>query len=167
MHWALPGYNAKGEVATMPLTIRAATVADRDIIVEFNCGLARETEGKALDPPTVRAGVSAALTDPRKGPYYLAENDGRVLGQMQVTFEWSDWRNGTFYWIQGVYVRPEARGQGVFRALFQHVGQLARQDPEVIGLRLYVEQENRRAQKVYQGLGMTQTGYLVFEKCPL
>ena len=116
---------------------------------------------------TLAAGVTAALHDPHKGPYFLAERDGAAVGQMAVTFEWSDWRNGWFWWIQSVYVRPEARRQGVFRALFEHVQEAARADPGVIGLRLYVLAENRRAQETYLRCGMEETGYFVLEKFPL
>src|SRR5688572_1180998 len=126
----------------MPLTIRRGTPADLTTIVEFNLRLAEESEGKALDPELLRAGVAAALSDPIKGPYFLAEDEGRVVGQMQVTTEFSDWRNGWFWWIQGVYVRPEARRRGVFRSLYRYVAKAAKNDPTVIGLRLYVERDN-------------------------
>jgi ribosomal protein S18 acetylase RimI-like enzyme len=135
--------------------------------VELNCRLAKESEGKALELAVVTRGVAAALADPNKGPYFLAEEDGHIIGQMQVTFEWSDWRNGWIWWIQGVYVRAEARRRGVFRALYEDVAEAARQDPEVIALRLYVERDNRAAQETYQRLGMGWTSYLVMERYPL
>jgi GNAT superfamily N-acetyltransferase len=113
------------------------------------------------------AGVAAGLADPGKSVYFLAEEDGTAVGQMMYTTEWSDWRNGWFWWIQSVYVRPEARRRGVFRALFEHVHQAARADERVIGLRLYVERENHVAQKTYQNMGMESAGYLVFERYPL
>ena len=151
----------------MPITIRRGTAADAEVIVELNCRLAEESEGKALDPAVVSRGVAAAMTDPNKGPYFLAEEDGRVVGQMQITFEWSDWRNGWIWWIQGVYVRADARRRGVFRSLYQHVLEAAQRDPEVIALRLYVERDNRHAQETYQNLGMAWTSYLVMERYPL
>jgi GNAT superfamily N-acetyltransferase len=151
----------------MALTVRRATADDLELIVDFNCRLAQESENKTLEPALITAGVLAALADPHKGPYYLAEEDGIVLGQMQVTFEFSDWRNGWFWWIQGVYVRADARKRGVFRALYEHVCQLARQDPEVIGLRLYVERDNQAAQQTYLRLGMAWSNYLILEKYPL
>ena len=151
----------------MALTVRTADAGDQAVVVEFNRLLAQESEGKTLDRAVLAAGVAALLADPHKGRYFLAEEDGRVLGQVGLTFEWSDWRNGWMWWIQSVYVRPEARRRGVFRALFQHVYQAAVRDPEVIGLRLYVEHANGPAQQTYQRLGMTRTGYLVFERCPL
>lgn len=151
----------------MAPTIRRALPADATVVSEFNHLLALESEGKQLDRAVLAAGVQAALGDPRKALYYLAEDGGRALGQISVTFEWSDWRNGWMWWIQSVYVRPEARRQGVFRALYHHVRQEARQDPEVIGLRLYVEHDNRSAQETYLQMGMSRTGYLVLERYPL
>ncbi len=152
----------------MPITIRRATPADAPTIVEFNRRLAEESESKTLDPAVLRAGVAAALADPdRKGPYFLAVEGAKVLGQMQITYEWSDWRNGWAWWIQGVYVLPEARRRGVFRALYDHVYQLAKQDPEVITLRLYVERDNHAAQQTYLRMGMEWMSYLMLHKYPL
>jgi ribosomal protein S18 acetylase RimI-like enzyme len=111
--------------------------------------------------------VAAVLADPHKGLYFVAEDDVQVVGQVCLTYEFSDWRNGWMWWIQSVYVRPEYRRQGVFRALYEHVYQSAVADPEVIGLRLYVERDNHGAQEVYKRLGMERTGYLVLERCPL
>ncbi len=139
----------------MPLTVRPATPADVPVIAEYNRRLARETEAKELDLATLTAGILAALADPgRKGPYYLACDGDDVVGQTQVTYEWSDWRNGWFWWIQGVYVRADARGRGVFRTLYEHVRREARAAGDVIGLRLYVERDNRAAQATYTRLGM-------------
>ncbi len=151
----------------MPLTIRRAVPADAPIIVEFNCRLAEESEAKTLNPALIGPGVAAGLADPDKAVYFLACDDQRVLGQLMVTKEWSDWRNGWFWWVQSVYVRPEARRQGVFRALYHHVVDAARLDEKVIGLRLYVEGENRQAQETYRRLGMASTGYQVLEQYPL
>jgi GNAT superfamily N-acetyltransferase len=151
----------------MPLIIRRAAATDLSLIVEFNRRLAEETEAKVLDVAVLTVGVAAALADPNKGPYYLAVDGTEVVGQMQITFEWSDWRNGWFWWIQGVYVRAESRGQGVFRALYEHVHQLARQAGDVVGLRLYVEHENHAAQRTYEKLGLKPAGYLMLERFPL
>ena len=151
----------------MPLLIRRAVPGDARILVEYNRRMARETEGKDLSMEVLGAGVAAALADERKALYFVAEEDGAVLGQMMITREWSDWRNGWIWWIQSVYVRADARRRGVFRALYEHVYQVASQDPEIIGLRLYVERENLVAQQTYLGLGMEQTSYLLFERCPL
>ena len=151
----------------MPLTVRRATPDDAPIIVEFNRRLAEESEGKTLDLNVLRAGVAAVLADPHKGPYFLAEADGVPVGQMQVTYEFSDWRNGWFWWIQSVHVRPESRRKGVFKALYHHVAETAKRDPEVIGLRLYVERDNERAHQTYLGLGMAWTSYWMMERYPL
>lgn len=149
------------------LAIRKATPADADIVIEFNRLLAEESEGKALDRATLAAGVKQVLGDANKGVYFLAEEAGGVIGQTCITFEFSDWRNGWFWWIQSVYVRPEARRRGVFRSLYEHIQKAAQADPEVIGLRLYVEGDNHRAHQTYYGLGMEKTGYFVLEKYPL
>jgi GNAT superfamily N-acetyltransferase len=151
----------------MALTVRRGTVADALTVAEFNRRLAQETEGKALDPDLLARGVAAGLADPRKALYFLAEEGGEVHGQMMVTTEWSDWRNGWIWWIQSVYVRQEARRRGAFRALYEHVYQAACRDPEVIGLRLYVERDNHAAQQTYLKMGMEGTSYLIFERYPL
>jgi GNAT superfamily N-acetyltransferase len=151
----------------MPLSIRKASISDAAVVSEFNRLLALESEGKTLDAALLRAGVAAGLADPTKSVYFLAEEGGAAVGQMMYTLEWSDWRNGWFWWIQSVYVRPEARRRGVFRALFEHVHQAAQVDGNVIGLRLYVERENQVAQKTYQRMGLEPAGYLVFERYPL
>ncbi len=151
----------------MPPAIRQATVHDLDVVVEFNRLLAEESEAKILNAATLAAGVRAGLEDSRKSLYFLAEEDSRAVGQLAVTTEWSDWRNGWFWWIQSVYVRPEARRRGIFRGLYAHVERLARADPEVIGIRLYVENGNRAAQETYRQMGMRPAGYQVLEKYPL
>ncbi len=152
----------------MPWTIRQAGPADAPTIVDYNRRLAEETEGKALDLAVLTAGVAVALADPdRKGPYYLAVEGGAILGQLQITHEYSDWRNGWFWWIQSVYVRAEDRRRGVFRSLYRHVVDLARRDGEVVGIRLYVERENHAAQQTYLELGMEETAYRMLERSPV
>jgi GNAT superfamily N-acetyltransferase len=151
----------------MALTVRRATPADAPVVAEFNSRLARETEGKALDPAALAAGVAAVLADPNKGIYFVAEDDGAVLGMTEVTFEWSDWRNGWLWWIQSVYVRVDARRRGVFRRLYEHIYQTAVRESDVVGLRLYVEHNNRVAQQTYLRLGMKEAGYRILEKYPL
>jgi ribosomal protein S18 acetylase RimI-like enzyme len=160
-------YEVSATEATMPLALRRAAAADAPVIVEFNRLLAKETEGKTLDPAVLTPGVQAGLADPHKGLYFVAEDEGAVVGQVMVTYEWSDWRNGWIWWIQSVYIREAHRGRGVFRALYEHVHQRAAADPTVIGLRLYVEEHNHRAQEVYRRLGMEKAGYFVLERCPL
>jgi GNAT superfamily N-acetyltransferase len=148
----------------MPLTIRPATLADAEAIADANRRLASETEGKSLDPVVLARGVAAVLADPSKGRYFVAEEDGRFVGQLMLTWEWSDWRDGWFWWIQSVYVLADARGRGVFRRLYEHVTAEAKAAGDVIGLRLYVENENRAAQETYYRLGMKAVGYFVLEQ---
>ena len=146
------------------MQVRLATPQDAPVLVEFNAAMALETEQKELLPEVIGAGVRSLLGNPAAGFYVLAEKDDRVLGALMITKEWSDWRNGTFGWIQSVYVRPELRRQGVYKLLYRHVQELAADDPAVCGFRLYVEHENARAQATYRALGMKQTRYLVFEE---
>jgi GNAT superfamily N-acetyltransferase len=145
------------------LKIRKAGPADGSVVTEFNLRLAAETEDLRLDRECVSAGVAAILKDPAKGLYFVAEQDGQILGQVMITYEWSDWRNGNIWWLQSVYVRPEHRQQGIFRMLFKHLQDLASARPDVWGLRLYMHAENHRARQSYERLGMTHTQYEVFE----
>jgi GNAT superfamily N-acetyltransferase len=147
----------------MSFQIRAATPADVEVIAANNAVLALETEHRRLAPHVVRSGVAAALADPAKGRYFVAERMGEVVGQIMHTYEWSDWRNGCFWWIQSVYVTEDARSQGVFRSLFEHLRTLARSEPDVCGIRLYVERDNARAQQTYLQCGLMDTGYFVME----
>ena len=147
----------------MSITIRPATFADASRITEFNALMAKETENIDLDMARLLAGVESVLRDSSKGIYYVAEENGFVVGQTLITYEWSDWRNGMFWWIQSVYVQKDVRGKGVFKALFDHIGKLAKQEKTVCGLRLYVEKHNDRAQRTYERLGMKKTHYEMFE----
>lgn len=147
----------------MPIRIREARSTDANQIAEFNRRLAEETESKSLDPSTVLSGVQALLDAPEQGRYYVADADDELVGQLLLTYEWSDWRNGRFWWIQSVYVSARHRRRGVFSALYGHVEQLARLDPAVCGLRLYVEEHNASALETYRALGMSPTGYHVLE----
>jgi GNAT superfamily N-acetyltransferase len=125
--------------------------------------LAIETENLHLDPECLLAGVKALLSDPAKGIYFVGEIDGRIAGQVMITYEWSDWRNGNIWWLQSVYVHQDFRRQGVFRQLFEHLTLLARNQPEVCALRLYMHADNSRARHSYEILGMKATHYQVFE----
>lgn len=145
------------------ITVRPASPVDAEFLVRGNAEMALETEHLSLDLDRLRSGVLALFDDPAKGLYWIAEMGGRRAGQMMITYEWSDWRNGTFWWIQSVYTVPQYRGQGVFKALYRHVDGLARKDASVCGLRLYVEQENGRAQATYERCGMHRTVYRMFE----
>lgn len=144
--------------------IRSATPQDLDTVVRFNLGLASETEGKTLDHEILRTGVEAALSDLTRARYFLAEVDGEVIGQTMFTTEWSDWRNGYFWWIQSVYIDAAHRGRGVFRALYAYIRELAKHEPDVCGIRLYVDSDNHRAIKTYKNLGMDLTDYRVCEE---
>ena len=147
----------------MTILIRDASPTDAAVVADFNARLARETEGLELEPARLAAGVTRLLNEPGKGRYFLAVADGQIAGQMMITCEWSDWRNGDFWWIQSVYVRPEFRRQGVFRALFQHVERLARRGPDICGLRLYMHAANESARATYLRLGMAESHYEFFE----
>ena len=147
-----------------PPTVRDSRPGDLPILVAFNLALATETESKTLDPDVLARGVDAALAEPGRLRYWLAESHGRPVGQVAITREWSDWRAGWIWWFQSVYVLPESRRLGVFRALHSHVRDLARNSPDVIGLRLYVEAANTRAHQTYRALGLVPGGYRVFEE---
>lgn len=147
---------------TSSILIRPGMEGDAERIVEFNRLLARETESKNLDSTRLRNGVRRALADPKLARYFVAEIEGEIVGQIMLTKEWSDWRDGEIWWIQSVYVLPVHRNKGIYRALHRHVRELARATPGVAGLRLYVERENTAAQTTYLKLGMRSEGYLVF-----
>jgi ribosomal protein S18 acetylase RimI-like enzyme len=147
----------------MSIRIRAATTTDAALIADLNCRLALESEGLELDPARVLDGVTAALTNPAYGRYYLAEIEAQVAGQLLVTQEWSDWRNSMFWWIQSVYVLPQFRRRGVFTQLHAHLAALARAEPAVCGLRLYVEHANELGKRTYRACAFESTGYEVME----
>lgn len=144
--------------------IREAGEKDIEIIAEFNCKMALETENKRLEMGKVVEGVKNAINDKAKASYYLYEKDKKVVGQLMLTKEWSDWRNGYFWWIQSVYVDEKYRRQGIFKALYEYVENLVEEDTSACGLRLYVEKNNNRAQKTYTKMGMGKTNYIVYEK---
>jgi len=148
----------------LELSIRDAMIDDLEIVAEFNQRLARETESRSLDPATLSKGVARALGDQSLCRYFVAEVEGRIVGQTMVTYEWSDWRCGLFWWFQSVYIDRDFRGRGIFRALYEHVAELARATPDVCGLRLYVERENEPAIATYGRLGLSPTGHLVCEQ---
>ncbi len=143
--------------------VRAARVTDAAIIARFNREMALETESRKLSPQRVLRGVKALLTDAAKGSYYVAESGGEVIGQLLITYEWSDWRNGNFWWIQSVFVTPSWRGRGVFKALHAHIERLAKKRKDVCGLRLYVDAHNTKAKEVYARFGMQATHYELWE----
>lgn len=143
--------------------IRSAEVKDTETIVKFNAAMGHETEGLQLDLIVLRKGVHNILSDESKGFYVLAELDGNVVGQTMITFEWSDWRNGFFWWIQSVYVLPEYRKSGVFKSIYKHIYEIAATDKNVCGLRLYVDRKNERAKKAYENLGMLHSHYDMYD----
>lgn len=146
------------------MNIRLAKREDAPALVEFNQAMALETEGKRLDSEVLKNGVEAVFDDEKKGFYVVAESEGKIVGGLMVTFEWSDWRNNWFWWIQSVYILPDARGRGIYRLLYEFVKEKAENSKNVCGFRLYVERENERAQKVYEKLGMEQSHYLMYEE---
>jgi ribosomal protein S18 acetylase RimI-like enzyme len=145
------------------ILIRRAKPSDAAIIARFNAAMGTETEGILLDRKKLNRGVKAILSDPMKGFYLVAEVDGTIAGQMMITREWSDWRNGFFWWIQSVYVLPAYRRRGVYRALHESVVAQGRKRRDVCGIRLYVDHQNLPAQKAYKQLGMKRSNYEIFE----
>ena len=137
---------------------------DSDALVEFNQAMALETEGKTLESEKITSGVAAVFADEKKGFYVVAEANGRIVGGLMVTYEWSDWRNAWFWWIQSVYIRPEARGQSLYRRMYDFVKERAADAGNVCGFRLYVETENTHAQNVYDGVGMQRSHYVMYEE---
>ena len=145
------------------ITVRDARPTDAGAIAAFNNAMAQETEGKSLDSQLIGPGVRKLLENPAMGRYWVAEIDGRIVGQIMVTYEWSDWRNGLIWWVQSVYVVPDCRRKGVFSALYHHVESLAVAEVHVCGIRLYVEKDNARAHHTYIAMGMAETDYRIME----
>ena len=146
------------------MIIRRALAQDAAELAEFNTNTAYETEGIELIPEVISAGVKAIINNPQMGFYLVVELDNGIQASLMVTTEWSDWRNGIFWWLQSVDVRTQYRRQGLYRELYLRVKELAEQEPAVCGFRLYVDRENTRAQKTYQSLGMVETKYKMFEE---
>ncbi len=149
-------------------SVREASWSDLEHLVEFNAAMALETEGRLLDKDRLRAGAKAVLSTPSRGVYVVGESVegspvGRVIGQLLITYEWSDWRNANFWWIQSVYVHPDWRNRGVFRSMYRYVLEQAEWRPDVCGIRLYVEQNNAQAMAAYDKLGLRPTPYRVIE----
>ena len=154
----------------MHLNIHSAVPEQAAAIARMNQMMALETEDKSLAEETLVAGVKSMLQDPTLG-FYLVASDARaeepaaaVLACLAITYEWSDWRNGLFWWIQSVYVDPQHRGKGVFSQMYQTVKDLAREDARSCGIRLYVEQDNQRALSTYLHIGMRETPYRLLEE---
>lgn len=146
------------------MKIRKAHPSDAQVIIEFNIAMALETEHKILKRSEIEPGVHGLFSHPEYGFYMVAESNGQVVGSLMITYEWSDWRNGVFWWIQSVYVRPEFRRQGVYRSMYEVIKEMTSRNSGVCGFRLYVERDNTRAQHTYTSLGMEETHYKLFEE---
>jgi GNAT superfamily N-acetyltransferase len=142
---------------------REATPDDAGSIVDFQLAMARETENLELDREILSRGVAAVFADATLGRYFVATEEGDVIGSLLVTYEWSDWRNGMVWWIQSVYVVPSFRRRGVYAGLYGHVRSFVESDALIRGIRLYVDERNKAAQEVYGRLGMNGEHYRVFE----
>jgi GNAT superfamily N-acetyltransferase len=146
------------------ITVRVATASDIDAIIHYNQRLAEETEGKTLDPAVISAGVHRGFRSPEMCRYFVAEADGRVVGTTMITYELTDWRDGVIWWLQSVFIEPDYRRHGVFRAIYRHIEAMARAHPDVRALRLYVHHDNARAMKTYESLGMEKAEYELYER---
>ncbi len=146
------------------MEIRLAKKEDARAMVAFNQAMALETEGKTLDSQILTSGVESVFDDDQKGFYVVAAEEGQVVGGLMITFEWSDWRDAWFWWIQSVYILPEFRGRRIYSQLYLFVKAEAETQGNVCGFRLYVEKENEQAQKIYEKLGMQSSYYLMFEE---
>ncbi|HYG04417.1 MAG TPA: GNAT family N-acetyltransferase [Chryseosolibacter sp.] len=144
------------------ITIRKATVEDISTLVDFQVRLALETENLQLDVKILTKGIQSLLSDPSKGFYNIAVDNNHIVGCHMITYEWSDWRNGMIWWLQSVYVVDAYRKKGVFKLMFEHISQQAK-NSGIAGLRLYVDKTNTRAQKVYESMGMNGEHYSVYE----
>ena len=152
-------------MSRLSLNIRKAAPLDLEILKLFNQKMALETEGKKLDSQTLEQGVRQLLNNEDHGFYLIGEDlDQKAVASLAITYEWSDWRNGLFWWVQSVFVREEFRRKGVFSKLYKTVKIRAEKEANVCGVRLYVEQFNKTAQSTYSSLGMKQTRYQMWEE---
>lgn len=145
------------------MRIRQANLSDKPVLKAFQKQMAYETEGLDLEDDLVSKGLEAILSDVTKGKYFVAEQDNNIIGCLMVTPEWSDWRNGTVWWIQSVFVKAEYRRKGIYRKLYQHIQDWVKENEEYKGIRLYVEKDNKIAQQVYSALGMDGEHYKLYE----
>ena len=154
--------------STPRIHVRQAGPQDTDVLVGFSAAMAQETENRKLDLDRLRKGTRTLLKTSERGFFIVAEHDDgrnvKPVGQLMITFEWSDWRNGNFWWVQSVYVDPAWRRRGVYRSMHRHIVAKAKADPAVCGIRLYVEQDNHTAQSVYESVGLAPSGYWVYEQ---
>jgi RimJ/RimL family protein N-acetyltransferase len=145
------------------MIVREATSKDVPSLLDFQLKMALETENVTLDISTLTLGVQRLFKDPSKGRYYVGEEDSEIMGCLMTTYEWSDWRNGTVLWIQSVYVPKEFRSKGVYKKMYSHILQLVETDPDLKGIRLYVDKSNEAAQRAYEKIGMNGDHYTVYE----
>lgn len=145
------------------ILIRKALHADLPVLIDFQQRLANESEGVYLDATILEKGMKAMLDDPSKGVYYIAEHEGVIVGCHMITYEWSDWRNGMVWWLQSVYVKQSHRKLGIFKCMYENLIGIITNDESIIGLRLYVDKTNTRAQQVYEAMGMDGSHYTVYE----
>ncbi len=152
---------------TNAICIRRAGPDDTNTITAFNTAMALETEDRRLDQATLREGIRSLLSQPEYGFYIIAEYSHRdasqPIGQLMITYEWSDWRNGLFWWVQSVYVVPDYRQRGVYQAMHRHITDEAKNDPRICGIRLYVARENERARAAYRRVGLLPSAYDMYE----
>jgi GNAT superfamily N-acetyltransferase len=146
------------------VTVRPARLSDLETLVRFSAAMADETEGRTLDLDRLRQGTAAVLASSEHGSYLVAEMTSRVIAQLLLTYEWSDWRNGVFWWIQSVYVEPSMRRRGVYRTMHEYVLRDAHRRADVCGVRLYVAKDNGGAHAAYVRAGMGLTAYQVYEQ---
>lgn len=148
------------------MIVRETTTKDIPTIIEFQQKMAWETEGVKLDPAILSEGVKNLFRDVNRGKYYVAEENGFVVGSLMTTYEWSDWRNGTVLWIQSVYIDHAWRGKGIYKKMYEHIQMIVKKSDDLKGIRLYVDRTNKPAQEVYKKLGMNGEHYQVFEWMP-
>ncbi|UUX91947.1 GNAT family N-acetyltransferase [Methanoplanus endosymbiosus] len=148
----------------MDVTVRKAMEDDAAVISGNNIRMAYETEGRVLDADTALKGVLGLFEDESRGFYIVAECKGEIAGQCMITYEWSDWNCGSYWWIQSVYVREDFRRKGIFRKIYEFIAELSVSEGDVCGLRLYVDDDNLNAIEVYGRMGFSRSHYLMFEK---
>jgi ribosomal protein S18 acetylase RimI-like enzyme len=154
----------KTKETSIPMTIiRPASKQDSNYIIDFQIKMAMETENVQLDASVLTEGVMQLFADPAKGKYYVAEENGQVIGCLMTTYEWSDWRCGNVLWIQSVYIIPSQRNKGVYKKMYDHIKALVVNNQGYRGIRLYVDKTNSSAQRVYEKLGMNGEHYQVYE----
>lgn len=147
----------------MAIKVREAQLEDVEKLISFQMSMADETEDIVLDKSILTRGIHALFSDPAKGKYLVAVNQNQVVGCLMLTYEWSDWRNGTVLWIQSVYVEKSNRGKGVYKCLYDFVKEEVKQSLRFRGIRLYVDKGNAAAQQVYEKLGMNGDHYMLYE----